>query len=578
LSATLLAAWLSLCIAVPARADAAPGASAPHRFAAAPVARAFTAGELLVVTDENASLDVGADETLRGVHPTLEPVLARFGLTRGRVIASGADELGAPRRVIRLTSARADFDPVAAAAELRASGRFRAATPNYELGLAMTLPSDYYLPLQWYVYSHLDQDVLLPEAWDVARGSTQTVIGIMDTGIDTGHEDLWRQIWSNPGEIRGNHLDDDHNGYVDDTRGWDFGDDDNDPNPGPMFDPSGVDFGFHGTFVAAIASASTNNAVGIAGAGWNCRVMPLKVVNAAGHITLDAVAAAFDYAAKQHVAVLNISLGAPGEPGIPEFFQALIDVANSAGVVCVAAAGNSGVNEPYYPAACERVISVAGLGQDGARAWFSNWGPSVDLAAPAELMWSAISGNYVVDDYSAYYYQVACGWDGYSPYMYCDGTSFAAPIVSGVCGLVRARFPSYTSDLVRRRLYETGDVVTYDHAIGRKLNALRAVAGAPTSVPAPSPARFGFAAASPNPFASRVALAFTLGRRGPVRLDVFDAQGRRVRALARETLEPGSHRCDWDGEDEHGVPCVSGVYFARLTSPEGVATLRVIRL
>ncbi len=259
------------------------------------------------------------------------------------------------------------------------------------------------------------------------------VIGIMDTGVDLGHPDLASQIWSNPGEVPGNGVDDDGNGYVDDVKGWDFGNGDADPNPEPLFenlDSFVIDVGFHGTFVAGIAAAATGNLEGIAGAGWNCRILPLKVSNSAGEITSEAVGAAFLYATALHVPVLNMSLGGPGDPGVPEFFQALVDGASAAGVLCVAAAGNDGSETPSYPAGCTGVLAVGATDVNNVRADFSNWGGWVKVGAPGAMMWSAICRNYDVDETSQILYFYFFGWDLERPYMYGDGTSFACPLCS----------------------------------------------------------------------------------------------------------------------------------------------------
>lgn len=543
-----------------ADARSALAARTPQRHVlTSPASASFVPGELLVVLAEGAASRSRPGGALQLRDAAISAALEAEELGLGEDLAPAS----APARFVRLVSPSADFDPQAAAARLRATGMFLAVMPNYRLHLSETLPNDTYLADQWYVNESGGADVHLPEAWDVAQGSPSTVIGIMDTGIDTGHPDLAAHIWTNPGEIPANSLDDDGNGYVDDMHGWDFGNGDNDPNPEPTYESSGIDVGFHGTFVAGIASAVTNNGEGIAGAGWQCRLMALKVSNSAGEITSAALTLAFDYASAQHVAVLNMSLGGPGDPGVPEYFQALVNTAVAAGVLCVAAAGNDGTNTMNYPAACNNVLSVAATDAADARAEFSNWGSWVRIAAPGASMWSSICRNYTFDDLNQIFYLYFFGWDGENPYMYGDGTSFACPLAAGVAALVRAHTPAFTALETYQQLITSGDNVTYDQQIGPKLNAYRALTQPPASV---GPARsIGLAArATPNPFVRSTVLRFVTPTAGRVRLTLFDCAGRRVRDLVQGAVGAGEHEARWDGTSASGERLASGVYFARL--------------
>lgn len=501
-------------------------------------------------------------------------VLAARGLD-ARVVAAGRR---AGLALVRLDARDPGLDVPAAVAALRATGAFVAVAPAFRVRLHDTLPNDPDLLYQWHVDNGDSADVELPGAWDVARGDTGTVIAILDTGVDLGHPDLAAQVWTNAGEVPANGLDDDANGYADDVHGWDFGEGDADPSPGPVFDPLGIDVGFHGTFCAGIAAAATDNGEGIAGAGWNCRILPLKVSNALGEITSDALGAAILYAIDAGASVISMSLGAPGDPGVPEFFQPLMDAADAAGVLTVAAAGNDGLDVPSYPAANDRVLAVGATDPLRERASFSNFGAWVDIAAPGSLMWSSICRNYELDELSQLIYLLLFSWDGVRPYMYGDGTSFACPLVAGVAGLVRARFPAMTPGQVRDHLVATGDPVPFDAPIGPLLNAWRAVQTPLVSVAGADPRTARWTAVAPNPAAGPVTLAFELSRATPVRLEVLDVAGRRVRRLADGVLPPGAHTARWDGRDDGGRAAPPGVYVAALEA-EGVRLVRrLVRL
>lgn len=574
----LLALAASAATAVSAQAEEAPCVLVVAR-----------ADQLQLLVPPGARL---RPQGVRGESAELLPMAARAALSAQHAdrveLLGGVARIQNAWRFLRVGSSDPSFDAHAAARALRATGLFRAVTVNQPLKLSVTAPDDtfYTLEYQWALMPAASETPHLPEAWDLARGDTSVVIGILDTGVDTGHPDLKSQIFHNPHEIPGNHIDDDGNGFVDDVNGWDFGDNDNDPRPAPAIDPeSGFDIAIHGTHVAGIAAARTDNHEGVSSAGWRCRLMPLKLMNAAGSMTEDKAAEAILYAADNGASIINMSFAAAPDPadstGAQEkaFFQALIDVAIQANIVPVAAAGNEGVSDPRYPAACDSVIAVAATNEYQTMSYYTNWGDWVDINAPGDNIFSTLVTNYTLDDLTQFYLLYVYDWDGEHPYCTNTGTSMACPLVAGVAGLVRARYPYLTAVQVMNQLKATGDDEPYDFPIGKKLNAYNAVlanptTGAPTALPLAGPNL----QAAPCPFRETTSLRFTLPEAGRVSLVLYDASGRAVRELVHGWQSAGPQAVVWDGLDRGGREVPSGIYFAALAAPGASARLRLLRL
>jgi len=170
------------------------------------------------------------------------------------------------------------------------------AEPNFIFHITDTYPDDplYQDGSQWYIDA-----VNAPSAWDSVSSDTNQIIAVLDTGVDWDHPDLDDNIWTNWDEIPGNGNDDDGNGYADDIRGWDWINNDNDPN----------DDNSHGTHVAGIAAAETNNGTGISGIAWGARIMPLKVLQSSGRGSAGDIAAGIYYAYINGATVINMSFG-----------------------------------------------------------------------------------------------------------------------------------------------------------------------------------------------------------------------------------------------------------------------------
>jgi subtilisin family serine protease len=324
-------------------------------------------------------------------------------------------------------------------------------------------------------------DITAASAWNIATGSQNVVIGIIDSGIDYKHEDLRHALYTNPGEdpwsdsddpTTGNKVDDDANGYVDDWKGWNFVSASNDP----------YDDNSHGSHCAGTIGAVGNNNTGITGVCWNVRIISLKFLDENGDGNVANAAKAIVYAANLGIRILNNSWGGN------EYSRALYDAiqyANSKGVLFVAAAGNDGVNTDQYPnyPSCydlENIISVAASdNKDQLAVWGSeetpsddcgficnsvmaatpgsNFGPiSVDLAAPGKGIWSTVPGGYAR----------------------FDGTSMAAPHVSGVAGLILAKYPALSHLQIRARIMANVDQRESFSAVvasGGRLNAFKAL-------------------------------------------------------------------------------------------------------
>ncbi len=227
-------------------------------------------------------------------------------------------------------------------------------------------------------YGVVDIDMDVPEAWDLTTGDSEIVVAVIDTGVDINHPDIADNIWTNPGEIPGDGIDNDGNGYVDDVNGWDFYNGDN-----TVFDSNDQDY--HGTHVAGTIAAVANNSTGVAGVAPNVKIMPLKFIGPEGGSTSDAIAA-IEYAADMGVKVSNNSWGRAVDSLEIDF--ALQNAINSSGQVFVAAAGNEGRDNDVTadsPSGLDsaNIIAVAAVDNQGGLASFSNYGATkVDVGAP----------------------------------------------------------------------------------------------------------------------------------------------------------------------------------------------------
>lgn len=279
---------------------------------------------------------------------------------------------------------------------------------------------------------------------------SQTIVAVVDSGIDGGQPELDGALWTNISEIPANGFDDDHNGYTDDVAGWNFVHDDSD-----VTDRNG-----HGTMVAGIVAANSNNGVGIAGINPWAKIMPLKVMNYVGRGNSVDIAAAITYAVNERARVINVSLGGA------EFSQAervAVAYAQSKDVLVVVAAGNTGIDaSDYWPAGLDNVITVAATEADDSRARYSNWGSPVDIAAPGTDILSLRARYtdlmyFVEDDYPRGRNIV-----GADKLLYhATGTSFAAPFVSGVASLLFSLNPELSAQEVRRMiLHSARDIET----------------------------------------------------------------------------------------------------------------------
>lgn len=269
-----------------------------------------------------------------------------------------------------------------------------------------------------------------PAAWDLIKGSPDVVVAIIDSGTDLAHEDLASAIWINIDETPGNGIDDDGNGYIDDYRGWDFNNNDNNPGYG------GAD-NDHGTHVAGIVGAITNNGTGVAGGTWGCPVMILKVFpDNGGGATVGNVANAIRYAADNGAAVANLSLGSTYNAPVQE--EAVL-YAYNAGVTVVASSGNGGNDgigdsTPHYPSANIGAVGVGSTNRFDEKDGSSNWGEDwVDVYAPGVQIRSTLPGGL---------------------YGNLSGTSMSSPMAAALAALIKCQNPSFTPDEVRVRMQQ----------------------------------------------------------------------------------------------------------------------------
>ncbi len=302
-----------------------------------------------------------------------------------------------------------------------------------------------------------------PTAWNYSIGSRRVVVAIIDSGADIWHEDLHMNIWTNPNEIAGNGIDDDHNGYIDDIHGWNFVDNNNNVRPSVASSTDGdagsVD---HGTLLAGLVGAAGDNGLDGVGLNWRISIMPLRAIDNDGSGSYANVAKAVNYAIDNGANVISMSFVGPADD--PELRASLLR-AYRKGIVVVAAAGNhdsqvtGDLNErSQFPAcftdnslgASQWMLTVGSVDATGEISSFSNYGRCVSLVAPGEYI-------YETERYAPQYgYSAPFG----GPWQ---GTSFSAPLVAGAAALIKAMHPSWgAAQIIPILLSTAGSIASHN--------------------------------------------------------------------------------------------------------------------
>jgi len=406
------------------------------------------------------------------------------------------------------------------------------AEPNY-IRRALVIPNDtYYNSYQWGL-SKID----CIDAWDIVKASWNITVAVIDTGVDYRHPDLSQNVdWLN---------------------GYNF------IYPGmPPMDNNG-----HGTHVAGIISAMTNNGTGIAGVSWGARILPVKILDEYGMGSTESISEGVPYAVENGAKIINLSVGGE-ELSLTE--KTVINDAYDRGAIIVAAAGNFASDNDnsndyvMFPAALDTVIAVGAATYNGSRANFSNFGTELDFLAPGVGIWSVVPssnpGGILNDDD-----------DLWSPIGYAssDGTSMAAPFVSGVIALMLTKEPLLTFSEIYEKLAVTATDISpagRDRFAGYGIvNAAKALG---YRVPVLS-ASFNVLS-TPNPFSpyksQMVRIYFSQEIQGTVgSLKIYNIAGERVRTLSSIY----ANRAEWDGRNDDGDIASDGMYYYVIESSMG---------
>jgi subtilisin family serine protease len=443
----------------------------------------FVPGEILVKF-RNESDAVAASrgqkpaaDHIKTSNPRLNDVFARFGIKKGqRPFAKTKHK--SLHKVVKLTTddqrGRKDLNRVIDA--LRALPEVEYAELN-AIMRTQTAPNDaYYSTSGAWGQTFRDlwglQAISVEPAWDTTQGAS-IVVAVVDTGLDYNHEDIVGNVWENDGETgldgsgnnkKSNGIDDDSDGLIDNWRGWDFVTLDGTPGDNDPMDNHG-----HGTHVSGTIAATGNNGLGIIGVAPQAKIMALKGLDANGSGSTDDLSAAILYAADHGASVINNSWGGSGDTP-----QTLIDAISYAhdvkGSVVVAAAGNYNQdvgtqNKGFYPACIRDVIAVSAINSVNAKAYFSNYGSKIDVAAPGGGDTDS-TGLVIQPDRSILSLKSSAAGNSMTgsgqlivatKYLRQSGTSMASPHVAGVAALIRAQHPEYSPEQVRQVLKSSAD-------------------------------------------------------------------------------------------------------------------------
>ena len=420
-----------------------------------------------------------------------------------------------------------DIDPVNDCAALAGSPEILDAGPN-AIAWPLDDPNDEFYYLQW----NLPQ-ININKVWSYTEGASNITVAVLDTGDYPNHPDI-QDVTRVPG--------------------YDFADNDNDPT-----DPFSRS---HGAHVSSIIFATRNNQIGISGIIPNFRLMPVRVIGAGGG-TAAQIADGIHYAIENGANVINMSFGfdvvngVPVDPGtaLAEAVQAAAD----AGIVIVAAAGNTGQNVVVYPAAYNEVVAVGASDILGNRTSYSNYGDKLELLAPGGLKYMDLNHDGNMDGIWGVSYEV----NQFTYQMY-QGTSQASPHVAALAAiLLHNDLPANQARIIMQQTALDLNAPGRDNETGYGLvdfeKALSVIGFVEKTDLLP---------AYPNPFTHQTAISYSLKTAGNVEVAIYNVAGNKVKTIFNDQKAPGIYEINWDGTNKHNEKVASGLYFACLKSKD----------